>query len=45
VKPFLIRRPPKIDFDAESPMLTVEAKDLVVYNTGPLTELENLDRG
>lgn len=45
MKPFLIRRPPKIDFDAESPIHIVEAKDLAKYNTGPLTELENLDRG
>jgi len=45
VKPFPIWRPSKIDFDAESPMHTVEANDLAEYNTGPLTELENLDKG
>ena len=45
MKPFPIWRPPKIDFDAESPTHIVEAKDLARYNTGPLTKLENLDKG
>ena len=45
MKPFPIWRPPKIDFDAESPTHIVEAEDLARYNTGPLTKLENLDKG
>ncbi len=45
MKPFLIRKPHKTDFDAESPSNNVEANDLVGDNTGPLTELENLDKG
>ena len=45
MKPFLFWKPPKTDFDAESPRDEVEADDLVKDNTGPLTELENLDKG
>jgi hypothetical protein len=35
----------KLNFDAESPGHNVEAHDLVGDNTGPLIELENLDKG
>jgi hypothetical protein len=45
VKQFFDLEPQTIDFDAESPIIIVEAKDLVLHNTGPLTELENLDKG
>ena len=45
MKQFFDLKPQTIDFDAESPIKIVEAKDLVLHNTGPLTELENLDKG
>jgi len=37
--------PDKIDFDEESPVRKVEAYDLEMYNSGPLTKLDILDKG
>jgi hypothetical protein len=36
---------PKIGFDEESPVRKVEAYDLELYNSGPLTKLDILDKG
>jgi hypothetical protein len=38
-------KPTKNRFDEESPIRKVEAYDLVMYNSGPLTKLDILDKG